>query len=100
MTTANSVSKPRRIELPRRALNRRQFIYTTALTASSLALAASAATPARLKSPKEKLDFGVIGAAGRGGDDANGVSGENIVAVCDVDANNLADAGKRWPKAR
>jgi predicted dehydrogenase len=100
MTTANSGEKPIRIELPQRALNRRQFIYTTALTASSLALSASAATPAKLKSPNEKLDFGVIGAAGRGGDDANGVSGENIVAVCDIDANNLAGAAKRWPKAR
>lgn len=100
MTTANSGEKPIRIELPQRALNRRQFIYTAALTASSLALSASAATPAKLKSPNEKLDFGVIGAAGRGGDDANAVSGENIVAVCDVDTNVLAGAGKRWPKAR
>ena len=100
MTTANSVNQPRCIELPQRGLNRRQFIYATALTAGSLALSASAVPAAKLKSPNEKLDFGVIGAAGRGGDDANGVSGENIVAVCDVDANVLADAGKRWPKAK
>ena len=99
MANSNSPFEPVRIELPQRALNRRQFLYATALTAGSLALSASAAPPKKLKSPNDKLDFGVIGAAGRGGDDANGVSGENIVAVCDVDTNVLDAAGKRWPKA-
>jgi predicted dehydrogenase len=94
-SSTNSV----RVELPRRALNRRQFLYATALTAGSLAVSASAAPLTKLKSPNDKLDFGVIGAGGRGGDDAGAVSGENIVAVCDVDANVLAEAGKRWPKA-
>lgn len=100
MAKSSRSFKPVRIELPRRKLSRRQFIYTTALTAGSVALSTSAFAHARLKSPNEKLDFGVIGAAGRGGDDAGAFSGENIVAVCDVDSKVLADAVKRWPKAR
>ncbi len=100
MANSKSSSEPARIELPRRGLNRRQFIYTTALTASSLAISASAVSKAQFKSPNEKLDFAVIGAAGRGGDDAGNFAGENIVAVCDVDSNVLADVGRRWPKAR
>src|SRR3984957_14453586 len=100
MPNANSRSKPARIALPQRALNRRQFLYTTALTAGSLALSASAIAATKLKSPNEKLDVGVIGAGGRGGDDAGNFTAENIVAVCDVNADVLADAGKRWPKAK
>ncbi len=100
MTKPNSSIETVRVEVPQRGLNRRQFIYTTALAAGSLALPVSAAPKTKLKSPNEKLDFGVIGTAGRGGDDAGGVAGENIVAICDVDSNNLAAAGKRWPKAR
>ena len=100
MPNANSRSKPARIALPQRALNRRQFLYTTALTAGSLALSASAIPATKLKSPNEKLDVGVIGAGGRGGDDAGNFTAENIVAVCDVNADVLADAGKRWPKAK
>jgi predicted dehydrogenase len=77
-------------------------LYTTTLAASSLALAGCAAPQVSRKSPNEKLDVAVIGTAGKGGDDANNFAalGENIVAICDVDANNLAEAGKKWPKAR
>src|ERR1700761_7401600 len=99
MPKSHSPFTPVCVELPRRSLNRRQFLYATALTAGSLAVSTAAASPRKLKSPNEKLDFGVIGAGGRGGDDANGVSSENIVAVCDVDSNVLDAASKRWPKA-
>ena len=34
----------------------------------------------------DKLNIGVVGVAGRGGGNLKGVSGENIVALCDVDA--------------
>ncbi len=97
MSKSTSSSEPTRIELPRRALNRRQFIYTTALAASSLALGGCATSR---KSPNEKLDVGIIGTGGKGSADSSGLSSENIVALCDVDANTLAKAAKKWPKAR
>jgi hypothetical protein len=39
----------------------------------------------------------IIGAGGRGGSNLESVSSENIVALCDVNTNNLnAAAAKRW----
>src|ERR1700690_1092401 len=96
----NLITSLVRVELPPRALNRRQFLYTTALAAGSLALSSRAARPAKLKSANEKLDIAAIGTAGKGGDDAANFASENIVALCDVNANALAAAGKKWPQAR
>ena len=50
-------------------------------------------------SPNEKLNIAVIGVGGRGGANLNGVSSENIVALCDLNAKNLAAAAKKFPKA-
>ena len=100
MPYANLPFGPDRVELSRRSLSRRQFIYTTALAASSLAATSYAAPRAKVKSPNQKLDIGAIGAGGKGGDDARNCASENIVAVCDVDANVLAAAARTWPKAR
>ncbi len=82
-------------------MNRRRFIYSSALAAAALAGSAGWASPTvNYKSPNEKLDLGGIGAGGRGAADIDGVSGENIVALCDVDTSNLAAMGQRFPKAR
>ena len=59
------------------------------------------AAPAILrgKNLNEKLDIAVIGAGGRGGSNLSSVSSENIVALCDVNANNLEAASRKFPKA-
>ena len=90
-----------RTELSAPQTSRRHFIYTSALAAGALAssLPAWAARP-KFKSPNEKLDIAGIGTAGRAAADLEGVSGENIVALCDVDANSLANARKKYPGAR
>lgn len=46
-----------------------------------------------------KLRIGVIGVANRGKPNLDGVAGEDIVALCDVDARFLAGAGERFPNA-
>ena len=51
-------------------------------------------------SPNEKLNVAVVGVAGRGGGNLKAVQGENVVALCDVNAKNLAAAAKRFPKAQ
>src|SRR5262245_43879456 len=51
-------------------------------------------------SPNNLLNIAVIGVAGRGAANLKGVGGENIVALCDVDANNLAKAAQSFPQAR
>ena len=55
---------------------------------------------AQAASANSKLNVGVVGVAGRGGANLGGVSKENIVALCDVDARNIARAAKRFPQAR
>ncbi|MHC4405999.1 MAG: Gfo/Idh/MocA family protein [Planctomycetota bacterium] len=82
--------------------SRRQFIKTSSRAAAAAALAGTISTPAHAAagSPNEKLNVAVIGVAGRGGGNLNGVSNENIVALCDVDDKRLAGAADRFPKAK
>jgi predicted dehydrogenase len=76
---------------------RRQFLKHAAGAAAGISLAPAIFADA--KSPNEKLDIGVIGTANRAAEDIEGVQGENIVALCDVDDMYLANVAKRFPKA-
>src|SRR5260221_11476685 len=82
------------------ACTRRKFLQSTSLASAGFWLAGPRAGFGRPLSPNEKLNLGVIGVAGRGGDDLKEVSGENIVALCDVDDNNLLAAGAKYPQAK
>ena len=79
-------------------ISRRSFLQSSALAAG--AVAAGFPFLARGASPNEKLNIAVIGAGGRGGANLESVSSENIVALCDVNAKNLAAAAVKFPKAR
>lgn len=80
---------------------RRQFLQQTLLGTASLCLARPAFSQvARQLSPSAKLNLGVIGVAGRGGENLSQVTSENIVALCDVDDNNLGAAAKQFPAAK
>ncbi|MCP5532612.1 MAG: Gfo/Idh/MocA family oxidoreductase [Akkermansiaceae bacterium] len=48
-------------------------------------------------SPNNKLNLALIGVGGRGMAHFDSVSGENIVALCDVNERNLAAAAKKFP---
>jgi len=50
--------------------------------------------------PSEKLNIAGIGIGGRGQGDLHECSGENIVALCDVDDAYAAKVYKTYPKAR
>lgn len=54
----------------------------------------------RPRSPNEKLNLGVIGVAGRGGDNLNSVTSENIVALCDIDRTHLEPVARLFPAAK
>jgi len=73
---------------------RRTFLQTTS--------AAVLGFPAilRAKGPNEKLNLAIIGCGGRGGANLGTMSTENIVALCDVNENNLAKAAEKYPGAR
>lgn len=78
---------------------RRTFLKQSALAGVGYWVAAGTSR-AKDDSPNEKLNIGIIGVAGRGGANTNGVASENIVALCDIDENRLAKASKRFPKAK
>ena len=63
--------------------NRRDMLKTSAAVGAGYWLGTSAKV--RAQSPNEKLNIACIGVGGQGGFSVNGVSGENVVAVCDVD---------------
>lgn len=89
-------------------LNRRAFLQNSAVLAAAATAGvvlpgtqslASAARPTRTKSPNEKLSIGIIGVAHQGAYNLDNVKGENIVALCDVDEKNLAQAAQAFPQA-
>lgn len=91
--TANMVYPPRR-----RFLRTSGGILGGLLFGNSL-LARSRQNPAQ-RSANEKLNVGIIGTANRAGANIHGVSGENIVAICDVDENYLDAIGSKYGAAQ
>ena len=55
---------------------------------------------ARAASANEKLNIAFIGVGGRGEANLNGLRGENVVALCDVDDERAGGAYERFPKAK
>lgn len=82
-----------------RTRTRRTFLKQLSTTAAGLVVGANPRVPLWSRSPNEKLNLGVIGVAGRGAANLRGVSGENIVALCDIDDKKLREAAKRFPRA-
>lgn len=79
--------------------SRRGFLKTTAVAAGSTVLGLPALL--RGQSLNNKLDIAVIGCGGRGGSNLKEVAAtENIVALCDVNENNLNAAAAKLPGAR
>lgn len=48
----------------------------------------------------DKLNIAIIGCGGKGRSNMDSVANQNIVALCDVDANPLAEAAKKHPNAK
>ncbi len=80
-------------------MNRRTFLAHTAAMGAGVTVLKSGILKAG-NSPNEKLNIAAIGVGGRGAGDIDGVKGENIVALCDVNAKNLAAAAKQFPQAK
>ena len=90
-----------------RRITRRQFVGT-ALTIAGLPRRSAGETGAKGGAPaflrgqnlNNKLNIAIIGAGGRGRDNTAGVASENIVALCDVDANAVEKAATKYPQAK
>ena len=82
--------------MPRR-ISRRTYLKSTAAAAAITIIPSGLV---RGYAANEKVSLGIIGAGGRGGANLNGVSSQNIVALCDVDRGRLGSAAKKFPQAR
>jgi len=80
-----------------RPLPRRRLLRAAAGLPASFVVATGAR---RVLGANDRLDVAVIGVGGRGAGNLDAVSGENVVAVCDVDDANLAKAGEKFPLAK
>jgi predicted dehydrogenase len=79
--------------MPRR-VSRRTFVQTTTAVGAALFL------PRSVFGANERLNVACVGVTGRGGEDMDGVSRENVVAICDCDERNLAVAAKKAEVAK
>src|SRR5262245_23332512 len=79
--------------------SRREFLVGSAAFGAGLWLAGSRVLAAGPEAG-EKLNIGLIGVGGRGAANLTAVSGENIVAFCDIDAKTLDKAASQFPQAK
>ena len=80
------------------ALSRRHFIKTTSLAAGAVAFGVP--TLLRAANLNSKLNIASIGVMGQGESDTNYCSGENIVALCDVDSARAAKQREKYAGAK
>lgn len=80
-------------------MNRRKFITQSTLLGTGLTLLPSGIM-AGTHSPNNKLNIALIGVWGRGLAHYGWLDQENVVALCDINENHLAEALKRFPNAK
>jgi predicted dehydrogenase len=82
------------------SLSRRRFLSGTAAAAAVTIVPRHVLGAPGQPSANNKLNIAGVGVGGMGSGDIQRVPTENIVAICDVDANQAANAAKPFPKAR
>ncbi len=82
-----------------RSPNRREFLRGVAVAGAASTIGRASRALGRV-GPNERLNIGIIGTSGRALGNIEGVEGENIVAVCDIDDRLLGKASGRFPKAK
>lgn len=80
-------------------ISRRKFIQTTPGLLATASFIGQAAATQKL-SANDRLNIGVIGVANRGAENLEGISSQNIVALCDIDEDFLGAAATKYPQAR
>jgi len=80
-------------------MDRREFIKTAAVAGAGLLVLPSGVRGGE-NAPSNKLNVALIGVWGRGLAHYDSLSGENVVALCDVNEKRFPDALKRFPNAK
>jgi predicted dehydrogenase len=84
----------------RRRTSRRTFIQGAAAAAGAGYWIANQRTFAQSKSPNGKVNVAWIGVSGKGSSDCDQVGQVGqVIAICDVDENNLAQKAEKFPDA-
>jgi len=81
-------------------MNRRQFLAKSAGVAAFSVLPSSVLGLRGATSPNAKLNLAAIGIGGQGGGDLGNLASENVVALCDVDAQRGGASFKKFPGAK
>ena len=82
-------------------LSRREFIGKSALAAAGIMIIPRHVLGGKgYKAPSDTLNIACIGIGGRGKNDANAMSSQNVVALCDVDDIRGAEIRLKYPNAR
>jgi predicted dehydrogenase len=79
-------------------MKRRNFIKSAAATGAGLIILPGSVLAG--KSPNDTLNIALIGAHGRGSQHYESLKEQNVVAICDVHADNMALAAKEYPNAK
>ena len=79
---------------------RRRFLASTTALATGAWIAPRFAIGRSGPSANSRINLACIGVGGRGALNLQGLSGENIVALCDVDDHNAADSFNAHPDAK
>ncbi len=82
------------------SLNRRRFLAGTAAAAAVTIIPRHVLGALGQPSANNKMNVAGVGTGGMGTHDIRRVPTENVVAVCDVDANHAANAAKPFPGAK
>lgn len=77
---------------------RRDFLKAGALVGAGVWSGVGPAV--RAEGPNEKLNVAVIGLGGQGSPNLNGISSQNVVALCDVDDERAGKAYEKFPQAK
>jgi len=79
-------------------MKRRTFVKSAAATGTGLLILPGSIRAA--KGIQDKLNIALIGAHGRGSQHYRSLESENVVAICDVHAGNMALAAAQYPEAK
>ena len=97
MTSANNSAPTKATQA--RAVPRRRFLKSAATAGAALTILPGGVLSGA-EAPSNKLNVALIGAWGRAMAHFSAISGENVVALCDVNEEHLALAAKKFPNAK
>jgi predicted dehydrogenase len=99
-TASSCFLRPQKKEVPiSRRHGRRDFLQQAGLAGLGFWAAGTATAQDRTPGANDRLNVAVLGVGGRGRANLDAVRHENVVALCDVDANRLGQAAETFPRA-